>query len=198
MQKEGTGNPKILHEAAYGQFSYPDAGYRLLCLFRYWNMIQYWFPYKHLIEEDWKSVLTEFIPKMINAANSAEYIITTQQLIGRIHDTHANILGYNKTLDSLKGTLYPLLKVKFINEQAVVTRVIPVPYPGQDIMAGDIILSIDGKKVKDIIKEKLSNLPASNYPTQLRDLALVLLRGNDSLSSLVINRNGKRTETLLK
>jgi C-terminal processing protease CtpA/Prc len=195
---EGTNNPRILHEPGYGQFTYPDAGYRLLTLFRYWNMIQYWFPYKHLIGEDWNNILAEFIPKMISAGNYSEYLVTTRRLIGRIKDTHANILGYNRTLDTLTGTLYSAIKLKFIEEQAVVTQTPGTPPPGGDIRVGDIILSVDGKKVSDIIKEKLPDLPASNYSTQLRDLALTLLRGNDSLGSLRIERDGKILETRFK
>lgn len=62
------GNPVFTHEAAYSQFAYPDAGYRLLCLFRYWNMINYFYPYKYLIGEDWNKVLTDCIPKICNSS----------------------------------------------------------------------------------------------------------------------------------
>ena len=56
------GNPVFTHELSYSSATYPDAGLRLLALYRYWNMIQYFFPYKHLIGEDWNKVLGEFIP----------------------------------------------------------------------------------------------------------------------------------------
>lgn len=53
-------NPIFLNENAYKDMKYPDAGFRLLSLYRYWNMIQYFFPYRHLIEEDWKNILYNF------------------------------------------------------------------------------------------------------------------------------------------
>ncbi|MBK8829187.1 MAG: hypothetical protein IPO26_21655 [Saprospiraceae bacterium] len=56
--------------------------FRLLTLYRYWNIIQYYFPYKNLIEEDWKNVLEEFIPKFI-AAKMKEYTLVTLEIIGR-------------------------------------------------------------------------------------------------------------------
>ncbi|HZV42870.1 MAG TPA: hypothetical protein VFF90_00240, partial [Saprospiraceae bacterium] len=56
------GNPDFKNENAYSTMTYPDAGFRMLTLFKYWNIIQYYFPYKNLIEEDWKNVLEEFIP----------------------------------------------------------------------------------------------------------------------------------------
>lgn len=58
----GIGNPEFKHENGYSNNTYPDAGIRLVALYRYWNMIQC-FPDRHLIGEDWNKVLPEFIPK---------------------------------------------------------------------------------------------------------------------------------------
>ena len=38
-------NPVFRHERGYGEMDYPDDGFRLLSLYRYWNMIEYFFPY---------------------------------------------------------------------------------------------------------------------------------------------------------
>ena len=40
----GIGNPNFDHENPYNQMVYPDPGYRLLALYRYWNIIQYFYP----------------------------------------------------------------------------------------------------------------------------------------------------------
>ena len=196
-QVPGVQNPKILHENAYSQFAYPDAGYRLLSLYRYWNLIQYWFPYKDLIDEDWKAVLTEFIPKFISAKNETEYVLTAQQLIARVHDTHANIWGNNKVL-AQKGNYYPPVKITFVGNEAVVSRILNEELAQiSNLQLGDVIHTIDNKKVEDIIKESLPNLPASNYPTQLRDLSRYLLRSNDSISAIAILRHEKSIESKL-
>ena len=63
----GVRNPVFSHEDPYKDLLYPDTGYRLLALFRYWNIIQYFSPYKYIIGEDWNHVLDELIPKFINA-----------------------------------------------------------------------------------------------------------------------------------
>jgi hypothetical protein len=88
---EGIGNPNFEHENAYDKINYPDAGYRLLSLYRYWNIIQYFFPYKYIIGENWNKVLPEFIPIFVNAENATGYSLACLQIIARIHDTHANI-----------------------------------------------------------------------------------------------------------
>ncbi|RYE17529.1 MAG: peptidase S41, partial [Sphingobacteriaceae bacterium] len=40
------GNPIFQHEMGYNAMNFPDAGYRMLSLYRYWNLIQYFYPYK--------------------------------------------------------------------------------------------------------------------------------------------------------
>lgn len=102
----GVGNPEFKNENSYSSMKYPDAGFRLLAIYRYWNMIQYFFPYKNLIEEDWKNVLAEFIPKFVNATNETDYTLAALEIIGRIHDTHANIYGDNKALNDYLGINY--------------------------------------------------------------------------------------------
>ncbi|MFZ6010035.1 MAG: peptidase S41 [Bacteroidota bacterium] len=187
----GVGNPEFLNEKAYSAMVNPDQGFRLLGLYRYWNMINYYFPYKNLIEEDWNKVLTEFIPKFINAGNELEYKLNSLSLIARIHDTHANIWGRDKTLAEFKGQRYSPLEITFVENRAVVTDYFDKQQGEKTgLKIGDAIETIDNKTVDSIIKEKLPLTPASNYPTQLRDIANDLLRTNKN-SLDVTYWNGK-------
>ena len=43
------GNPSFEHEPAYPTLRLPDAGYQLLALYRFWNIVEYWFPYRDVI-----------------------------------------------------------------------------------------------------------------------------------------------------
>lgn len=182
---KGVGNPEIKNERPYPNMKYPDAGFRLLCLYRYWNIIQYYFPYKYLIEENWNDVLKEFVPKFVNASNELEYKLVALALIARIHDSHANIWGYHEVLEKYFGVNYAPVMISFIENKAVVTGYHD-KYLGENsgLKIGDIIETINNKPVEDILKEKLPLTPASNYPTQLRDIASNLLRTNDSLLSI--------------
>lgn len=192
------GNPNILNEKPYDQFVLPDEGYRLLSLFRYWNIIQYWFPNRQLIGEDWKNVLTEFIPKLINAKTSMDYWTTMQQLIARIHDTHANLGVTTKEWSNRYGQFFPPVMITFVENAPVVSVIVKDRLCTlSDIKLGDVIKKIGGTGVADIIQERLPNLPASNHPTQLRDLALYLLRSKDSITTIEIERDGKLREIKL-
>ncbi len=184
------GNPVFKNERPYSTMKYPDTGYRLLSLYRYWNIIEYYFPYKNLIEENWGDVLKEFIPKFINAPNELEYKKVVLALIGRVHDTHANIWGQDSLLRNYKGINYAPVALTFVGDSAVVKE-----YYNEELgklsglEAGDIIESINQVPVKEIIREKLPFTPASNYPTQLRDIASNLLRTNDTLLILGCKRD---------
>lgn len=186
----GVGNPEFKNENSYSSMIFPDVGYRLLALYRYWNIIQYYFPYKNLIEEDWKTVLDDFIPKFINAKDETEYTLVVLELIGRVHDTHANIWGGNPVLRNYFGTRRTSVKLSFIENKAVVTGFVDTK-SGEEtgLEAGDVILSINNKPVDELIKETLKYFPASNHPTQLRDIASHLLRTNDSIINIEILRN---------
>lgn len=186
------GNPKFENESSYSKLSFPDTGYRLLALFRYWNMIQYFFPNRELIEEDWKNVLEEFIPKIVIAKDKTEYTVTILELIARIHDTHANIWGGNKTLSDFWGKNYPPFEVNFVENQAVVTDYYDDKLALEStLQKGDVILKINDKEVTEIVANRLKRTPASNYPTQLRDIGPNLLRSNDSLVNVTYKRNNQ-------
>lgn len=167
------GNPVFNNEKPFATMKYSDAGFRLLSLFRYWNIIRYYFPYRHLIEENWENVLVEFLPKFADAADELEYKKAVLALIARIHDTHAFIWGADETLERFEGINYAPVEVTFVENKAVVTgfyhdelaKKIPLKF-------GDVIETVNGKKVANIVKEKLPFTPASNYPTQLREIAV--------------------------
>jgi len=197
---DGTGPPAFLNENPYPEMKYPDSGFRILALYRYWNMIQYYFPYKYLIGEDWKNVLFEFIPKIISAKNETEYMLTVLELIARINDTHANIWGGYKALNNYQGINYAPVKLSFIENKAVVT------YFNDDVLGeetgleiGDVISKVNNKSVDTIVKENLKYAPASNYATKLRIIALrTLVATNDSILNIEYIRGHKKENTVIK
>ncbi len=191
----GVGNPQFKNENAYRSMPFPDTGFRLLSLFRYWNVIQYYFPNRHLVDSKWDSVLTDYIPRFVKARDELEYKKAALGLIGSIHDTHANIWGQDVTLDKFRGLNYAPLGVTFIEEQAVVTKVWDEALAkSSGLQIGDIIEKINGKTVPEIVKQRLEVTPASNYPTKLRDIALNLLRTNETSMNIAYKRGKQKNE----
>ncbi len=194
------GNPEFKNENPYSNMPYPDDGFRLLSLYRYWNMINYFFPYKHLMDEDWNKKLSEYIPLFINAKDELEYELAAIQIIGDIQDTHANLWGGADKIDEWKGVNYAPVHVRFIENQLVVTD-----YYNQELKnevglkIGDIITEINGMPIQEIVKEKLRYYPASNLPTRLRDISADLLRSNsDRIDIVFVTGNSNHQKNTLK
>ena len=81
----------FLNEGAYASPKLPDAGFQLLSLYRFWNIIEYWFPYRDVLGEDWDLVLSQFISRITTAKNAEEYQRELMSLIAKAHDSHANL-----------------------------------------------------------------------------------------------------------
>lgn len=184
------GNPVFQNEDPYTSLAYPNPNYQLLALFRYWSMILYFFPNRHLMGENWNSVMTEYVPRFYNAANETEYKMAAWSLIGRIHDTHANIWSAEPVLTAFRGVNAVPVRVKFIEDEAVVTGYWNELGLSTGLKIGDVIETINGQTVDDFVAEHLEYTPASNYPTQLRDLALYILRTNNAFLNIGYTRDG--------
>ncbi|SDH06221.1 S41 family peptidase [Mucilaginibacter gossypii] len=197
---EGVGNPLFDHENGYYQMKYPDAGYRLLCLFKYWNMVQYFFPYKHLIGKDWNQSLPEFIPQFVNDKNSTEYILTTLKLISSIHDTHANIWSGNAELEAYRGKYRPSFKAGFVENKLVITSFESDSLAVKEkFRIGDVITAINGIAIDELIKKYLPITAASNYATQLRDMpGNYLLRSNNPHFEFTMQRDGNQLNAVVE
>ena len=191
---DGIGNPNFEHENSYKNMVYPDAGYRLLALFRYWNIIQYFYPYKYGIGEDWNKVLPEFIPKFVGAENATQYALVCLEIIARIHDTHANIWGYNKELTDYFGKYAAPVRARFIEDKLVVMGYYSDSFSLREkLQTGDVITKINGESLGKLINKNLGFTPASNYETQLRNMPYYsLLRSQCDSLKLELTRGDKK------
>jgi C-terminal processing protease CtpA/Prc len=182
-------NPVFKNEHDYADLEEIDAGYRLLALFRYWNIIQYWFPYKYAIGRDWDEVLEEFVPRFVEAADPLSYRLAVLELIENVHDTHANLWREDEVLKRFRGELHAPLRLQYIEEQFVVTGLYDETKAFEaGFQIGDVIKAVAGKPVDRIVAEGLRYYPASHRERKLHDLARNLLRGNESNSELTIQR----------
>ena len=185
-------NPNFANERPYYQMPYPDLGYRLLSLYRYWAIINYFFPYKNVIGEDWNVVLPSALPEFVNAKNERDYSLAALKLISRIHDTHANLWSGSRALNEFKGKYAAPFQSKFIQGKLVITALHTDTLDVKSKLAvGDIITSINGKDIQALMSEYLPITAASNYDTQLRDLpGSYLFRSNEPKLTIHIERPG--------
>lgn len=188
------GNPDFSNENAYAGQPFPDAGFRLLALFRWWNIIEYWFPYRDMLDADWESILTEYIPRMMMAADADSYRLALIEVIARIDDTHANLWKSLGSQPPIGPARLPVV-VRFVEGEAVVTgysnRALGIA-AGPEV--GDVIEAIGGARVDSLVTFLRPYYAASNDPTRLRDIAFTLTRGPPGPVTVSVRRAGRRLE----
>lgn len=170
-------NPVFNHELTYPEVKFPDSGFQLLALFRFWNVIQYWYPYRQGMGENWDRVLAEFIPKLALAKDFNSYQLQMMALIAMIRDSHANLWS-SLTARPPAGRCHLPVRMRFVQGQAVVTGYMDgVQTNSSPFKIGDIVTEIDGKSVSELVKDWSPYYGASNEAAQLHEIATFMTDG---------------------
>jgi hypothetical protein len=183
----GVGYPVFKHEPSYDDIHFPDAGFQLLALFRYWNIIEYWYPDRDVIGEDWDKVLAAFIPRLALARDGATYQLQMMALIAEVHDTHANL---RSSLDVRPpvGHCHLPVRLRFVQHQAVVTGIDGTPPNTSMLKVGDVIAKLDGRSPPALAREWAPYYAGSNEAVRLRDIVTYMTRGPCDEVPLTIRR----------
>ena len=163
---------RFTHENPYEDMECPDAGYRLLALYRYWNMVNYFFPYKQLADTDWNTILKKHIPSILSVDDKKSYWQAVRQLIAQCDDTHGAVWSSKPATSS--EYYRPPFKVRFLKND---TLVVSGYWDASKIdssgpLIGDVITHIDGKPVSYWVDSLAPHYAASNHRAKLRQLAL--------------------------
>jgi hypothetical protein len=184
----GVGNPVFAHEMSYPDIKLPDGGYQMLALFRLWNIVRYWYPYRDLVAENWDNVLTEFIPRFASADSPLAYRLQLFAFLAKVSDTHANLWSSMGDQPPVGKFQWPVV-VRFVDGHPVVTEILDAEVgktPG--FAVGDIVLSIDGIPVEGLVKEWSEYYPASNESARLREIARAMGRGSEGKVKVGVQR----------
>jgi C-terminal processing protease CtpA/Prc len=168
-------------DKTYADMQFPASEYRLLALFRFWNVVNYFFPYKHLIGDSWNTVLQRFIPKFEANQDVADYQLTVFELAAEMHDSHAVVRNAGAAAEKLYGFQTPAF-ISYREHQAVVTKVLDDKAP---VKIGDVVLAIDGAPVEQR-REFLSRYigASTTQSLMLRVHSLLLAGPKDSIVKL--------------
>lgn len=130
-------------ELAYQDTPFPDREHRLLALFRYWTVMDLFFPYKAHLDRAWDEVLREGIPLLEAATDETEYSLALAAVNANARDTHCFL--FSDAFRKWVGTHCPSLLVRLIEGRTVVIHAAPEI---EGLGLGDVVLSIDGEPVE--------------------------------------------------
>ncbi|HRK03479.1 MAG TPA: S41 family peptidase [Chlorobiota bacterium] len=167
-----------------------DAGYRLLTLFRLWNAVHYFFPYRTLTTIHWDSSLTTFIPRLAEDDNIRNFELSIYECIARLDDSHAGVSGYS-SLPHIMGARRLAIDVEFFDTTAIVTNVYRSPDLENEAHVGDEIVSIHSEPVSRLVRHLRRFVPASHDGCLYRDIPTLMLRTDSAVGVVTVRRNGR-------
>lgn len=188
-------NPCFDGEKPYYDLSNPDYGYRLLTVFRFWNMVEYFFPSKYLTDKDWNDVLPEYIRRMAHPTGS--YLRETRRMIAELDDNHAQ---YGGGISELFGLYRVPLNTGFVEGRLIVVTPDTVPVKSErkaPFQVGDEIVAVEDKPVEYYTAQTRKFISCSNENDVLAATADQILRTKKNRPlSIRYRRDGVTRDTL--
>lgn len=150
-------------DKTYAEMEFPDKEYRLLALFRFWNVINYFYPHKNIIGADWDAILPKYIPRFETNTDAISYRITAQKMVAEIHDSHGSFRA--PQLKSAPPDYFPPFGEDYAEGKWFVRVVMD---EDSRFKVGDEILEVDGAPVENLVDEWASRIAASTPQALMR------------------------------
>lgn len=197
-QNMNVGNLYFKNEKSYSDSIFPSKNLRLLALFRYWNIIYYFYPYHDLNDIHWESILTEYIPRLINLNDTIEYHLEFLEITAKLNDGHV----WTESLPiNLKNGIYsPPYKTKYIDNKVIIAKYFSDSLAqGFDLQIGDQIIELNDIPIDEIINSRKKYYSFSNTNQFYRRInEEILITPSLDFMKLLISREDKQFTTTVK
>ncbi|ROI00510.1 S41 family peptidase [Chryseobacterium daecheongense] len=195
----GKGGRKVFfrNENSYGS-KFISRQISLLELFRYWNYVEYFFPYKYETDQPWNEVLKEMIPKFIQIENDEQYHLTLAELVTRIDDSHAFLFSPLISLNQYGRRRIPV-EYEYAEGKLVVTKINSNKFNESSVLKiGDIIYDINGKTIPQMVNSFGKYIPASNSWGKIKKVKNLFLFSNNDSITVKLEREGQNMMLTVK
>lgn len=187
----GTTSPYFYEvgEKSYGSATSLQSEYKLLLFFRYWNIVNYHYPYKYAMDVSWDSTLVQFIPKCIETTNQTSYHLFFGELQSRLNDAHA--FTSSSIFATYFGSNFLPCFVIYTEGKTVVKRVFDA---SSGIKVGDVILEIDGVPIQHY-RDSIRRWSGGSNPASVeRNINGYVVRAQSTDAKLILDDgSGPRT-----
>ncbi|RZM28928.1 MAG: hypothetical protein EOO88_06980 [Pedobacter sp.] len=175
-----------------------STAYRILNLFRAWNIIEYFYPYKYQLDNNWDQVLKTNITAFVNANTDLSYKKALTLFSATINDSHTSLEPtYNY---DVLGAFTSPFKFQLAGDDVVVTKIVnAAACDAAGIGVGDVITLINGQTVPQIINRLKAFIPASNESVTRREAYSYLFSGaEEAVTASGRKLNGQQLNTTFK
>jgi len=195
----GKGGKKVYfrNENSYGS-KFTSKEISLLELFRYWNAVEYFFPYKYQTDQAWNDVLSEMIPKFLNVNNDESYHLTLAELVAKVDDSHAFL--YSPLINANQyGKRKVPVEYIYAEGKLVITKVIRNKFNEEILLkTGDVIYDISGRTIPQMVNSFGKYVPASNSWGKINKVRNLFLFSNHDAITIKVERDGENLEIAAK
>jgi C-terminal processing protease CtpA/Prc len=150
-----------------------------------WNVFQHFYPYFDVVEVDWDAVLTRSLERALTDKTEEDLLRTLSWLVARLDDGHGGV--YHASQRKLGR---PPFTVERIEDRAVV-----LASRDPAFKRGDVILALDGKASRDILREEEDYLSGSPQWKRCRSAVQFGLGPVGSRSEAKVRRGRETLET---
>jgi C-terminal processing protease CtpA/Prc len=157
----------------YFDLDYNSKDSRILMVFAYWNLIEYYFPYKYVMDQKWDKTLEQILPMVVVAKDQKDFFMAMKKMTTKINDSHGYFFGASKW--STESRFFPA-NCKIIDNKMVVIEIVGDSLAeASNIRIGDVITKINDKTIKEHIEENRDLICASNEAAYLDKVAKAIL-----------------------
>jgi carboxyl-terminal processing protease len=192
-----SGIPTFENEKGFKAFDHKIKSHRLLELFSFWNVIQYYYVNKYLMDKNWFDQLDHFIDVFSNCDTQLDFELAKAKLITNLKDCHAEFTSRLAT-ESL-SKYRPPFGVSAVNDTLVVTSISNMKLAEKDdLKLGDLIFEVRDQNIKSILKEKIGSLFSFSNDSYLKQYAswVILSEKEDSVKVKIRRKDSIITKYL--
>lgn len=176
----------------YFNLDYTDKNSKLLMLYAYWNVVEYYFPYKYIMDQKWDLTLKEMLPSVINSNTPEDFYKVLRKTAAKLDDSHVEFHVYRSVATEKKSFYYFPATGKIIDKKLVITEILGDSLAeADDIKIGTVITKINDKSIKEIIEEKREMISASNEVSYLDKVVRVILLSESEKVKVEFLKDGK-------
>lgn len=148
--------------------------YRFLALAKIQGVVDYLFPHKYLMDKDFDAFFKTMLDENLKANTRKDFEIIMTKLVAKMEDSHAlpfyRQLNYKKEI--FNASYFAPFDFQIVDDHLLITKLIfPDACAKAEINIGDKIISIGGKSISQMLKEKGELLSVSNKEKLIHTLS---------------------------
>lgn len=188
--------PVRMIEKPYPEMQLPTLAWRQLAAIKLWAVGDAFFPYKEGMAQPWNDSLVHALRQMKEVDSPVDYALALQRMAATLQDSH--VMMVSAALNKHLGTAAPEVRLARVEGRIAVTSLDAGGAARQaGLLAGDVVLSVDGEEAEPRARRLADLLGGSTPAGRDRNGLQALLRGaEDKAAVLQVERGDGQVRTV--